>query len=929
MMSIDENILKKRINEALNEGKHKLSSYELDKLVEEVNIYHRELEFQNEELKRIQIELEQSNYKLNSIFNDAPVGYAIINSEFEIQQANATLKKLFGLGSIEKGTKFTDFVNFDHQDRFYLFFRRFKEGKLYDSIEVNMVTPTRKFCVLMDVNDYYEMGELFYRLTITDITERRKVELKLSKSEALFKALFDKHSAIKLIIDPKTGNIIDANMAAVAFYGYPKNDLVGTNISKLNKLRNDEIKDKLGNIHEEKEFTLVVPHVLVDGQVRVVEIFGNYITDDEGEGIIHMIIHDITSKAEAENKVKLLSRSVEQSPASVFITNPNGDIEYVNPAFTKITGYSFDEVIGKNPRLLKSGAQHNDFYKHLWVTITSGKDWKGEMLNKKKDGTLYWEETIISPILDDEKRVTHFVATKLDVTKRKVDQTIILQREANITAILENTMDSIWSVDREYRIQYINNIFLQNFKNTFGMELRIGEVILNYLPSDISESWKKSYDMTFNGEHIVFEDVIKFGEITVYVEVSMMPIVIDEKVVGASIYGRDITQKKLYELDLIQAKERAEESDRLKSAFLANMSHEIRTPINGILGFTDLLKDLDVNLETRTSYLNIIHKAGNRLLDTVNDLIDISKIETGQMPVIYSDVKLNSVIENFIDFFEPQFFEKRLEFINKTSAEIRNLTLRTDEIKLNSILTNLIKNAIKYTDQGFVSLEIRLKNGEVRFEVADSGIGIPLNRQEAIFNRFEQADISDKRALQGSGLGLSISKAYVEMLGGQIWVESEEAKGSKFFFTLPIEIDFKNNDESNGWQAKPSTKKEATRLKVLIAEDDELSATYLSLILKDKTREIYICKSGAEAVDYMMKHKDVDLVLMDLKMPGMNGYEATRKIRQFNHKVAIIAQTAYALVGDKDKALDAGCDAYISKPINAKELLKLIDKVIV
>ncbi len=250
----------------------------------------------------------------------------------------------------------------------------------------------------------------------------------------------------------------------------------------------------------------------------------------------------------------------------------------------------------------------------------------------------------------------------------------------------------------------------------------------------------------------------------------------------------NITNLKKAELELIKAKQKAEENDRLKSAFLANMSHEIRTPLNGILGFSELLLEKDLSLENRTRYINTIHKSGDRLLDTINDIIDISKIESGQMPMHLEDVNVIELISDLYLFFLPQCNEKGIILNSKDCDITTDLILKTDKSKLNSILTNLIKNAIKYTTEGEIRVSCKQKDELIEFFVSDTGIGIPHEKHKSIFNRFEQVDIYDKRSFQGSGLGLTITKAYVEMLKGKIWLESEEGKGSTFYFTLPYPI---------------------------------------------------------------------------------------------------------------------------------------------
>ena len=377
--------------------------------------------------------------------------------------------------------------------------------------------------------------------------------------------------------------------------------------------------------------------------------------------------------------------------------------------------------------------------------------------------------------------------------------------------------------------------------------------------------------------------------------------------------------------ELLKAKEQAEESDRLKSAFLANMSHEIRTPMNGILGFTDLLLKPDLSSEKRKSFIKIVHQSGQRMLSTVNDIVEISKIEAGLINVIKKETDLNERVKELIGFFRFEAEKKGLNLILEKLLPVENKYLMTDQNKFDSILTNLIKNAIKYTDTGTINVGCSQKGMEVEFYVKDTGIGIPKNRHKAVFKRFEQADIEDTKAFQGSGLGLAISKSYVEMMNGKIWVESDEKTGSTFYFTLPYNAD--PMEETVAQQFEPSDITDQVRkLKIMIAEDDEVSELLLDEELRTVGKEILIARTGVDAVESCRNNPDIDLVLMDIKMPEMGGYEATKQIREFNKKVVIIAQTAYGLSGDRKKAIEVGCNDYISKPINKAKLLSLIQK---
>ncbi|MCD6091932.1 MAG: response regulator, partial [Bacteroidales bacterium] len=377
------------------------------------------------------------------------------------------------------------------------------------------------------------------------------------------------------------------------------------------------------------------------------------------------------------------------------------------------------------------------------------------------------------------------------------------------------------------------------------------------------------------------------------------------------------------------AKDKAEESDRLKSAFLANMSHEIRTPMNGILGFTSLLKEPDLTSNEKDNYIKIIEKSGKRMLTTINDIVDISKIEAGQMEVSISDFSINKQIEFLYTFFKPETQKKGIELSYKNGLPKNEDSITSDMVKVNAILTNLIKNAIKYSHKGSIDFGYQIIEDKdltsLQFYVKDKGIGIPKDRQKAVFDRFVQADIEDKQVYEGSGLGLTISKAYVEMLGGTIWLESEEGEGSQFYFTLPFKS-IKNRKHQEEQTTSKSILTEIPRkLSILVAEDDETSGIYLKTLTRGIYKDISFVKTGTKAVE-ICKEKTFDLILMDIKMPEMSGYEATRKIREFNKDIVIIAQTAYALSGDRELSLEAGCNDYISKPINKNKLMEMIWK---
>lgn len=388
----------------------------------------------------------------------------------------------------------------------------------------------------------------------------------------------------------------------------------------------------------------------------------------------------------------------------------------------------------------------------------------------------------------------------------------------------------------------------------------------------------------------------------------------------------DITQLKLVEEELLKAKEKAEESDRLKTAFLANMSHEIRTPMNGILGFADLLKDNERTKEEQQRYVSIISKSGLRMLAIINDIIDISKIESGQMEINKIKFNINDLINNIYFFFKQEAKFKGLKLSVKLPLPIEKVIIENDKEKIYAVLSNLIKNSIKYSDKGTIEIGYTIKGEIFEFYVKDNGLGIAADQQKNIFERFVQADASEIYLNEGSGLGLSISKAYIEMLGGKIWVESVKGVGSQFYFTLPyITVTDKENSTKNE-VLQNEVAIPFNNLKILIAEDEEISEEYITIIVRKLGKEIINAKTGVAAVEVCRNNPDIDLVLMDIQMPEMDGYKATSQIRKFNKDVIIIAQTAYAMEGDEEKSIAAGCNDYISKPINKQELFEKIEK---
>ena len=636
--------------------------------------------------------------------------------------------------------------------------------------------------------------------SMRDITERIKSEEKLKESEERFRNLFENNLSVMLLIEPADGKIVDVNRSAEKYYGWQREEFLKLKIQDINLL-GKKVRQKMDEVVAERERSFEFRHRRADGTVRDVQVFSSKVFINK-EVFLHSIIIDITERKLAEKQIKLLNRAIEQSPVSIIITNHEGVIEYANPKFTELTGYSLDEVIGKKPSILKSGKHSPEFYKDLWETILSGKNWFGEFQNKKKNGDLYWESAVISPLLDDQNRIAHFIAVKEDITDKK--------------SLLEN---------------------------------------------------------------------------------------------------------------LIAAKEKAEDSDRLKTAFLHNISHEIRTPLNAIIGFTGFLEQPDITPELRKNYINIIYQSNNQLLSIIDDILNISHIEAGQLMIRESVTDLSKVMKNLNVQFSSVAESKKIDFRLNFQLADNETVIHTDEGKLIQILTNLLNNAFKFTLKGHVELGCARAKEGIGFYVEDTGIGIPEEEHERIFERFYQVDRSLSRLYGGTGLGLSISDAYVSFLGGKLTLKSSPGTGSVFSFTIPCKQAEKEIDSSESPVPlkKPGGEQ---RKKILVAEDDDSNFTLIVEMLKPFHFSFLRARNGQEAVDLCKSEKKIDLILMDVKMPVKDGFKASTEIQTFRPGIPIIAQTAYAHSADQAKALKSGCCDYIAKPIDRRQLLALIGKYI-
>ncbi len=439
----------------------------------------------------------------------------------------------------------------------------------------------------------------------------------------------------------------------------------------------------------------------------------------------------------------------------------------------------------------------------------------------------------------------------------------------------------------------------------FGKVARTGETIRfeQYLESN--QRWYDCVGYQYKPDHFV----AAFLEITKRKQAEIQLQEMNEKLNQTNI-------------ELLLAKDKVEESDQLKTAFLQNMSHEIRTPMNAIIGFTGFLDNPDLSIEKRKSFTSIIQNSTNQLLSIITDILSISAIETKQEKASIDKVCINNIIVDLLAIFKTQALTHNISLYAKQQLTDIQSNIYTDKTKVTQILTNLITNALKFTHEGFIEFGYILKNEFIEFYVKDSGIGIKTEMQEKIFERFRQANENINKQYGGTGLGLAISKAFAELLGGKIWVQSELEKGSTFYFTIPYKPVYEI-DKSNS-----QTTQIEDKITILIAEDEEYNFLYLEELLNNTDIQIIHTKDGKETVEYCRQNPIIDLILMDIKMPIMTGHEAAKQIKDFRPDLIIIAQSAYALEHERVKYSGTAFDDYITKPINKDKLKQILTKYI-
>ncbi len=621
----------------------------------------------------------------------------------------------------------------------------------------------------------------------------------------------------------------------------------------------------------------------------------------------------------------------------VGIIDKEGMVRYKSPNITALFGWTPEELIGK-PAWENVHSDDLEHVKRVFYQIsgTSNTEEKLKLRYRSKDGSYSLIELTATNLINNPA-INGILINYHDVTELDEAQNRLRRSEERFKALHNASFGGI-AIHDKGRILDCNQGLVD--KTGYSMDELIGmngleliaENCREFVMKKIIAGYDKPYQTTglrkngeeyplrLEGRNIPFRDtqvrVVEFRDIT---DTKRAELEIKQK---NEELANTLERIKKINSELEEAKERAEESDRLKTAFLSNLSHEIRTPMNGILGFADLLSMEGLTAEDQQDYVRIIKQSGERMLSLINDLIDISHIETGQIKITQKEVNINQLLDRVFAFFKPLAEQNGLDLALEKELQEKDSFLRTDPTRIEQVLTNLIGNAIKFTKQGEISFGYKQTQNQLRFWIKDTGRGIPPDMTEAVFERFRQVDDSTFREEEGSGLGLAISKSIVELLGGEIGVVSKIGSGSEFYFALPMNP---LQNPSIGVQSQ-SKEDELGELKILIAEDDDISFLFLKTLFSAEKFQVTRAHNGKEAVENFQRHTDTDVVLMDLKMPVMNGLEATRRIRALDNQIPIIAQTAYASDQDRENAREAGCNETVAKPIKKELLMSTISR---
>ncbi len=745
------------------------------------------------------------------------------------------------------------------------------------------------------------------------------------EGENLYRVLFENvHDGIYQ--STPDGRIITANPALIKMLGYSdEEEIKKLNIGKdiyVNPSERDGFTSFLSRTGRLKDVELILRKK--DGGEIIVLENSHAVIGNNGELLYYEgTLTDITERKKAEEALResedRYHTLLETLQDGLSLFDMSGKMKYFNKRKRTMLGYDSDEELMNVSTfdMIHPGDQAA-LEKIMNELISKGSISDKELRVMRKDGSWFWADFSATLIYDRNGKPAFIMDTLKDITdRRQAEEKLMLLKES-----IDCHYDSAYWMDSSNRFIYVNNAGCK--ATGYTLDELLGKHVSLLNPSATDETmeaiWKH---LRKNGSGRGESFHLRKDGSTFPVEIVTTYVNFKGKEYNCG-FARDITERNKFLADITAAKEKAEESDRLKTAFLHNISHEIRTPMNAIVGFASLLEASDLSEETRKQYIDIVYQSSNQLLSIISDIVDISNIETGHVRISENEFNLNSVIDTLYDQYQLKAMQSDIKLGYIKGLESKDAVISADETKVIQILSNLLNNAFKFTTRGSVDFGYTIKGKkDIEFFVRDTGVGITPEYKKRIFERFYQVDSSPEKKTEGTGLGLSICKSYVEMMGGKIWLSAKKDRGSEFFFTIPYK---KYTGKIITARKKPvSVTSEIPAGKtILVSEDDDLSFRLMEELLTKQGATVLRASDGREAISTADNCPDIDLIFMDIKLPLVDGYSAVSAIRKRNKKVPIIAISAYTGNEEKEKALSSGFNGYISKPVSIKDLLRTV-----
>jgi hypothetical protein len=885
--------------------------------------------------------LRSAMERLNSIFRVAPAGIGLVRARI-ILDVNPWICNMTGYTREELVGKDCRLLYPTQEEYDYVGSEKYRLIELegIGTLETRWQKKDGSIINIILSSAYLDPGDKSKGATFTalNITERKKTEEDLRISEMRLRNAQSVAHVGNWELDLST-DMFWASEEALMIYGLEteQQEVQRSFVQRaaLPEFRPvlDEAFDRLLKYNEPYNVEYKIRR-LGDGQIRFLHAIADIMTGADSPSVkITGIVQDITDLKKAEYEFQternLLKTLIDTLPHMISIKDSNGCYLLNNRAHMNSVGVKEQsEMLGKTPFDFfprdEAEEYHNDDIRVICTGVPIIN--KEEFATQKDHPDMRWLLVNKIPIKKENGAVSHLISISNDITDWKKAEEEIRKERLLLRTLIDNLPDPIYVKDAEARKVIANKADLKNI----GLDEEsqaLHKTDLELFPGDTGQrGYNDDIEVLRTCNAIIDreEDFIDKNGNQLWLLTSKIPLIDKNGMVNGLVgIGRNITRHKLDEAELLRAKEKAEESDRLKTAFLHNISHEIRTPMNAIMGFTTLLAETEVDAATRKNYIEVIQQSGTHLMSIISDIVDISNIEANLVKVQKEEFNLNDAMKQVFNQHLQKARDKKIDLVFENGLKENDAKIITDKTKLIQILSNLVNNAVKFTNSGQVKFDYKIKTGMIEFCVADTGIGIPAEQQPRIFDRFYQVQNAKTRIYEGTGLGLAICKAYTELLGGSIRVLSQPERGSSFFFTIPLEVKPKAVTEAlkTADQSKFSF---AETKKILVAEDIESNFKLIRYFLTSANVEIVRALNGKEAVDLAMTEKGIDLILMDIKMPILDGYEATRQIREFNKEVPIIAQTAYA--DDKMNAIRAGCSGFIAKPFDKFGLLRTISE---